>query len=71
MGPYRCPVRFFVTYLDSYGALKTLGLLDRKGTADLIRRCRGAGDPVVSVEEVLFSGEKVCRWQSRLYEVPA
>lgn len=66
MGPYRCQVRFFVTYID-YGSRKeiTLGQSDRQGCALLIKHCRASGDQVVAVEEVLFSGEKVCRWRSR------
>lgn len=71
MGPYRSPVRFFVTYLNAWGKAMTLGQEDRNGTAALIKNCRIAGDPIIRVEEVLFSGEKVCRWNSKFYEVPA
>lgn len=67
MGPYRCPVRFFVTYIDYYGDVRTLGQCDRDGCAGLIRNCRVANDKVIAVHEVLFGGKKVCRWSSRLH----
>jgi hypothetical protein len=72
MGPYRNPVCFFVTYLDQQASREedrmiTLGQCDRNGTASLIKNCRKAGDPVVSVHEILFNGKKICRWHSKVY----
>lgn len=76
MGPHRNQVRFFVSYLplSLNGDCKqevTLGQCDRNGTAELIRNCRRAGDPVTAVHEVLFSGEQVARWLSRRYVTTA
>jgi len=66
MGPYRNPVCFFVTYFCNQSKkVTTLGQCDRNGTATLIKNCRKAGDPVISVYEILFNGKHHFHWNSR------
>jgi hypothetical protein len=65
MGPYRCSVRFFVSYFSKeYQQILQLGMDNRRHTAELIRTCRAAGDKVLRVRERMFSGRMVDRFVS-------
>lgn len=60
------PVRFKITVgKGEPGNLITMNAFDRNDAAQLIRRCRSEyGESIISVHEILFSGQTELRFYS-------